>query len=93
MTLVRVNVTSKHIAAGTRRSTTLCPVARAVADALGHAMPPDADITVSNLITVWHRGQWVAQWRLPRVVNRFIISFDAHKTVRPFAFDLAWEAA
>lgn len=83
---IRVEVTADDIAAGVRRSTCRCPVARALS-----SLFPGENVRVSfdTMAVFKPGGDNLKRWSTPREVVRFIETFDAGSTsLKPFAFDL-----
>ena len=88
-TLVRV--TAGHIEAGRVADCRLCPVARAVKDAIG--MPGAVVDAYASSIIVWPAevdALAVRRAHTPFEVREFIGRFDNGLPVAPFEFELTW---
>jgi hypothetical protein len=78
---VKIYVTQDDINKGERQQCHLCPIARAVADALG---------VHSRLVEVTSYGIRAggAHYKLPLDARDFMYAFDEGLTVEPFEFEL-----
>jgi hypothetical protein len=83
-----IEVTERDIAGGNPGSTDSCPIARAIARALGVANP-DMIAVDDDEIVVRHQGRNARTMRrLPRELSRFIERFDEGKSVPPMRFSM-----
>lgn len=81
---MKIAVTRGHIARGTRRECSLCPIALAVREALGAkaVSVDDMDITVETAGGVY-------RCNTPKSAEEFIYHYDDGESVEPFEFELA----
>jgi hypothetical protein len=85
---IQIQVTAEDIREGTAQECCLCPVARAIARALGREVLWNGDVSVDgDNVTVYRPSSWDGV-DLPDQAKDFIEQFDSGKPVEPFAFAL-----
>lgn len=82
--VVRIEVTGGDIAAGEPCRSAACPIALAVARAIGDGR----HVGVGPGYVVVGRGPAAVQADLPVEARSFVERFDLNRPVTPFAFDL-----
>ena len=78
---ITVDVTERDIAIGARRSCEYCPIARALARAVGGK--PSVHSSYARI------GE--SHYNLPPEAAQFVASFDKREPVEPFSFTLSAE--
>lgn len=86
-----IEVTAQDIALGEPTHACRCPVARAVARAIGGSIDrADAAAGAGRVSTAWPDGTF-AHYELPAEVDAFMDDFDHGRPVAPFSFTVLLE--
>jgi hypothetical protein len=84
---MKISVTQKHIDSGRQQNCFLCPIAKAITEAVAGKL----HIIVQPNRVEFKGMEWGGGWRtieLPNSAKEFIKKFDAGKVVEPFDFVL-----